>query len=444
MKTEGGLSLKIYKLAEIIFFKTPVNNEHLTFRYHFWFSVLDGIIVGVFTLNEFVLLKALKADNIQIGYLFQFGAMVLLFSSVFNEFLKRSTNKRKTVLKAAVITRSPLLLLALFPPEINPEMSYLIPIFLGVFFMFNLSNPLIMPIINEVLKQNYSHQNYGTYYGYATTIAKIFTLVVTFATGLLFDFQASAYRFVYPSLAFVGVASVYFLMKIPYQAELRTIPNPPIIKSIKQSFIRMFLILKHNRPYLDFQIGFMLYGFAWLSGITVIALFFEKVLHLGYSEIAFYRNFYTTVSILLTPYLGKMLGRIDPRQFGIYTFGAMALYLFFVFLTDFIRLKSEIFGLEIYWMLLIGNIFYGLFGALMGLLWYIGSAYFAKSNEIADYQAVHLTLTGMRGAIAPILGVWMLQFIDYQGVLMFGIVSLLLAVLVQYKSYKHRKMLSTT
>ena len=70
----------------------------------------------------------------------------------------------------------------------------------------------------------------------------------------------------------------------------------------------------------------MFYGFAWMATAAVITIFFEKVLHLNYSSIAFYKNAYNTLAILLLPYFGKLIGKIDPRKFAVYTFGFMLLH----------------------------------------------------------------------------------------------------------------------
>ncbi len=432
---------RLFTLAQILFSGVQQTPEKQTFRHHFWYSVLEGVFLGVFALNEFVLLKALKGNEMQVGYLFQFGAMVLLASSVLNELLRRAKNKRKTVIWAAVITRSPLLFVAFFPSFIGSENTLIwTQLFLLIFLIFSFTNPLIMPIINALLKQNYRHENYGTYYGYASAASKIVMLIVTFGTGALFDIQPLAYRYVYPFLAVIGVWSVYILMKIPYEEPQKSDFVPRLWQSVRDSFGRMVLIMKRNRAFFDFQAGFMFYGMAWLMCVTVIAIFLEKSLHLSYSDIAFYRNYHTLLTIGLTPFLGKLLGRIDPRKFGIYTFLTMLLYLVFMFLTDFFRFKTNLMGIEIYWMMLIANTFYGFFGALMGLLWNIGSAYFAKEHEIADYQAVHLTFTGIRGAAAPLIGVWVLQFIGFRGVFLAGVTSLSIAILIQYLSLKKRKL----
>lgn len=66
--------------------------EKRTFNLHLAYSLIEGVIEGVLALNEFVLVKSLHGTNYQIGFLFQFSVIVLIFAIVFNEFLKRVAN----------------------------------------------------------------------------------------------------------------------------------------------------------------------------------------------------------------------------------------------------------------------------------------------------------------------------------------------------------------
>jgi hypothetical protein len=202
----------------------------------------------------------------------------------------------------------------------------------------------------------------------------------------------------------------------------------------------MVNILKGNRPYRDFELSFMFYGLAWMATAAVITIFFEKVLHLNYSCVAFYKNAYNTLAILLLPFFGKLIGKIDPRKFAIFTFGFMLLHLFFMEMTEFFGQHFVLFGINIYYSLIVSYIFYGLFTATMGLLWYIGSAYFCKNDEVSDYQSIHLSLTGVRALFSPLIGVFILQMFDFAAVFWIGMVSLTLAMAIMYYSMRREKI----
>ncbi len=439
--TKQTLFIKLKNTFKILTDQNDQSRERKTFLLHFWYSVIEGGVLGVLALNEFVILKALHGSNYQVGLIFQFMTMVLLISVVLNELLKRTAQKRKMLLRVALATRLPLLLLLFFPKDITDDKQlFWQMLFLGIFLIFFLAQPIIMPIINLLLKHNYKHENFAKYYGYATSANKIIMLIVTFSVGILYDNYPDSYIYTYPAVAVLGILSVYVLTRINYDVTFVKSPKKSILISVNHSFRGMFTILKSNKAFFDFETGFMFYGFAWLLTIAVIAVFMEDFLQLSYSDIAFYKNYYTTLMIILIPYFGNLLGKTDPRKFGIYTFIALLLYLAFMLLTEYIPVKSHILGIDIYWILIISFTFYGLFSALVFLLWNIGSAYFAKDEDAADYQSVHLTLTGVRASVAPLFGVWLLQYLGYTGVFALGMLSVSFAVLWLIWSLKNRKI----
>jgi predicted MFS family arabinose efflux permease len=201
----------------------------------------------------------------------------------------------------------------------------------------------------------------------------------------------------------------------------------------------MFHILKGNKPYFHFEMGFMFYGFSFMITVTVITIFLERALHLNYSSVAFYKNAYNVLAIILLPYTGRLLGKIDPRLFAFITFGSLTLFILFIMLTEYYPVHSLILGIEVYPMLVIAYIFYGIFAATMALLWFIGSAYFCKPDEAGDYQSVHLSLTGVRAMFAPLLGVLFYELFGFTITFLVAIGSLLVGIGIMFWSYRKEK-----
>src|SRR5690606_36383758 len=54
----------------------------------------------------------------------------------------------------------------------------------------------------------------------------------------------------------------------------------------------------------------------------------------------------------------------------------------------------------------------GLAGGTLG--WNLGHHDFASPEKASLYMGVHVTLTGVRGLIAPLAGVWMYQFLEHR------------------------------
>ena len=114
---------------------------------HVWYSLIEGFIVGILALNEFVFIKSLKGNNYQLGLLFQFSLILYVFLIFFNEILKRVKDKKKLLRYTAIFTRLPLMLLVFFPRStegIAAEPFFHI-LFLAIFFVYYAGMPIIYP-----------------------------------------------------------------------------------------------------------------------------------------------------------------------------------------------------------------------------------------------------------------------------------------------------------
>ncbi len=414
-------------------------NEYSVFKLHLIFSVLQGLLVGVFALNEYVFIKDLLGTDYQLSVLLQFSALVYLFSIFVSEILRRISNKRKILRVAAIITHLPLMGLLFFPtnPEAYTNDSLFNYLFLAMFFMFYLHTVIVLPVINQMLKNNYRHNNFSRLYSYSSSLNKIVIMITTIGFGFLLDIDNFSFVYVYPTVAVFGITSIFLLSRISYPDKPKL--RQSFAKAVTNSLLETISILKTNKPYLHFEIGFMFYGFGWMMAATVIPIYFNEVLGMNHATYGFYKNGYNLLAILLLPFFGNLMGRIDPRKFGVFTFGSMMLYLLFILLTSFYPQYWQIGTIRIYPMLLISYGFYGVFAATMALLWFIGSAYFCKKEDAAQYQSIHLTLTGVRSIFAFQIGILFYQGLGF--VFTFGLAafSLFLSVLIMYFSYKNRK-----
>jgi len=412
--------------------------EKNTFIIHFAYSIIEGIILGVLALNEFVFLKSLHGSDIGVSVLFQFSVFVLTFSIILNEWSRRVKNKKKFLTWIGIITRAPLFLLVLFPIDVahQPNVWMYHYIFLAIFLIYYFANPIIYPVINQYLKSNYTHENFSVFYSYSTIANKIVMLLITFFYGLLLDWDYNMYRFVFPCISVLGMFSVWLLARIRHNGEMPERINIPLLQSIKRTITDMRHKMRSNKPFRDFEIGFMYYGFAFMGTVSVIAIYFNKALDLNYSSVAFYKNSYNLLAIILLPLFGKLLGKIDPRRFSAITFASLLFYLLFIGLTTYAPWFIWISGIKLYYTLFLAMLFNGVFAATMALLWSIGSAYFCKNEEASEYQAIHLSLTGLRSFFAPMLGLGVYKLVGFTGTFTMGVVLLLISVIISLRSYK--------
>lgn len=427
--------MTIFKLQDL------TQRERKAFLLHMLFSFIEGAIKGVLVLNEFVFLKSLKGSDYQLGFLFQFSVVVFVFLIFISEFIRRIPYKRKVLRYTGIITRLPLLLLAFFPQSTevvtSSEIYHLI--FLGIFLIFFLYQPIVFPIINLLLKHNYREENFGKLYSYGQTLHKITMLVVTFAYGFLLDTDYFAFTYIWPVIGILGIFSIYMLSLIDYTPTIKKHPRKSFSENVKQSIMNMVNILKNHKAYLHFELGFLFYGFAFMSSATVIVIFFDKELGLNYSSMAFYKNSYNILAILLLPFFGRLIGKFDPRVYGMITYSSILVFILFVALTEFFPGYTVIMGINIYYMLIGYILFHGIFAASMPLLFSIGSAYFCDKEEADTYQAVHLSLVGFRALFAPLLGVFFYQNFGFTITFAIGMLSLFGAIGILWYSKRNVK-----
>ncbi len=422
-----------------LFKKVTLNPlERSTFILHFTYSVIEGVIFGVLALNEFVFLKSLHGGDWGVSILFQFSVFVLTFSILLNEWARRMKNKKKFLIWLGIITRAPLFLLLFFPADVGHLANTWVYhyIFLVIFLAYYFANPIIYPTINQFLKANYTHENFSVFYSYSTIANKLVMLVITFGFGWLLDYNQNSYRFVFPVISAMGMVSVWLLAQIKHQGEFMEHRSVPLWQSIKHQVGDMRRKMSSNKPFRDFEIGFMYYGFAFMGTVSVIAIYFNQALDLNYSSVAFYKNSYNILAILLLPLFGKLLGKMDPRRFSAITFASLMFYILFIGLTTYFPWFTWIKGIKIYYSLILAMFFNGVFAATMGLLWSIGSAYFCKKEEASEYQAIHLSFTGLRSFFAPVLGLGIYQLVGFTGTFMTGVALCLIAVLISLRSYR--------
>jgi len=86
---------------------------------------------------------------------------------------------------------------------------------------------------------------------------------------------------------------------------------------------------------------------------------------------------------------------------------------------------------------------YAVFGVAMAginIAWNMSSIFFAGKDDAAMYQSVHVTMTGIRGLIAPVLGLGLMRVFGYKAVFLVAAGFLATATIVSYRDHKRLKV----
>ena len=418
-----------------LFFPKDLNErEKKAYRLHLISEILDAFSIGAVSLTEFVFLKSLDGSPYLVGVLFQASVIVMLFSAVFNSLIIRTENKKRLYLISNWVTKMPLFMLIFFSGATRGSLFFHY-FFIGIYLSYSMTKPMMMPMVNLFIKQNYTGKNFGSLYSTVATVKKLTVVISVFAIGQLLDLDNFSFRYIYPAVAVLSIISGYVFLMIPYEHKAPVV-RKSFFKSVTGSFSNMFEVLKTNKPYRDFEAGFLFYGFAFMAATPVMTIFFNDALGLNYSSVAFYKNQGTLLSLLILPFMGRYIDKTDPRKFAIITFIALMLFFVFIGITDVWRAYFILGSLQLYYSLLIAHLFQAVFFAMMLLLWNIGSSYFCRGEDVSTYQSVHITLTGARGAIAPLVGIGVFKSIGYMNTFFLSSFLIIFSIIILYRSMK--------
>ena len=168
--------------------------------------------------------------------------------------------------------------------------------------------------------------------------------------------------------------------------------------------LSIFRVLAGDPRYARFQISMFIFGLGNLMLTAPLAIVLHEKFHVGY---ALGILITTTIPAVLVPTLipmwGRLLARTHVIQFrSIHAWSYVSASLMFLLaaVTGFLPL------------MFIASALTGLGNAGGVLAWNLGHQDFAPPGRDSQYMGVHVTLTGIRGLMAPFLAVGIYQLLD--------------------------------
>ena len=384
------------------------NIERKTLAFHLTFSAANGVAAGVLmSLQEVIAKKALGATPGQVTLLFMSVYLARTLSVFFTPMMQRLKSYRGILFAAAFVR----LLSAVSVYFVHNPWWFILAL-----WVFQLPYSVINPAQNYILSKNYTSARRGTLFGYAVSTTNLFALVASYAAGSMLDINQQYFRLIIPAiglLSAMGVA-IFAMVPVPQRANIRTVSNP---------LSNMFKILAQNRDFWRFERNFFLYGFGFLLIGPVVPLFLVDVLNMSYREVSLARGVIAmSVQILFAPFSGKIHDKHSPFHFAGMSMATLAFFPLMLYVSGFVG-KLLAYGAFVVRSL-------GMTG--VGIVWNLGSIFFADKDNEATYQAIHLTMVGVRGLTAPILGYIALTLLGYTNTFLVSAGILFLASLIMY------------
>ena len=393
----------------MIKFQSLDHVEKRTFRNHIIGSFFNGIFIGILSLQDIIAKKTLLATDLEIAILTMIWPVSNFFSIYWGEILA-GRDKSKFLYMAGIIGRLSLI----FSFLINSPEALMLFLFLAYS-----SNSIIMPAQNSIFQVNYRPGIMGRLYGYSLSLYSIGLILSSIFAGRILDINGFYFRYLFIFAGICGFLFPVFLagVKQKYYLEkrIKKLFTPRIIIEPLTNSLRL---LKEEKDFRTFELFFFIYGIAFMIVLPAIPRLLVTRLKLSYTFIAFLKVILAQIGMLtLSPFLGKIHDRMNPPKFTSISFFLLVFYSGFLALSSVLPLNISV------WTVTLAYLFFAIAMTGVVLSWNLSSIFFAKEKDASAFQAVHVSLTALRGLMAPLLGYLVLKY--FGPVTVFSIASLL-------------------
>lgn len=392
-------------------------------------AVFNGAIQSLGQTQDIIARKALLARDWQLMLMTMISPISNFLSIWWGRLFERSRHKSRYFLLAGIFGRL-VLLYAIWLTTMN---EYLV--MMGLMFS---ANSLLIPAQNTIYQKNIRDKRRAGVYGYALSLGVGVSIALTFVAGRLLDSSENSFRWILSISGVAGFISCYFLSRIKINQPLID-PNPkkPKIRP-RDVFLEPIFntrnLLRKNKPFACFERSFTLYGMGFIMMQPVIPIYMVDRLQLNYTSNFLAKGILSQVGmLLLSPLLGKLHDKMHPFRYIGLSFALLMVFPLLFVLSSFWAGESFIAVAIIF-------LAYSIFGVAMtgvNMAWNMSSIFFAGTQDAAMYQSVHVTLTGVRGLLAPVLGFALLRLISIESVFIVAAGFLALASSLSFRDY-HR------
>jgi MFS family permease len=236
-------------------------------------------------------------------------------------------------------------------------------------------------------------------------VSSFMTVLTTSVAGLILDAHPQNYRWLYGAGALVGAIGVWSFSRVTVQGELRhrvLERQGDSDGAGRNGFVR---ILLSDRKYARYQLHQFTSGVAAMMLEPALVYLVSKQLGASYIvSIGIIMIIPFAMNLITLPLWGRYLDRVHvaefrARQNAMWVLGV--LIMFWGALTG-----------SLAWIAA-GRLVNGIVSGGGSLAWQLGHNDFAPRDQLAAYMGIHVTLTGVRGAFAPFLG--MALYVGWSG-----------------------------
>lgn len=299
----------------------------------------------------------------------------------------------------------------------------------------------VVTIRSAVWRANYPREARGRITARLQAVRRFLTVVVVLTAAAVCDFDATAYRYIFGAVAVLALVSVIPLRRLRIRGEKRELAPAAIVRggdalapALPEPFgltailspghvlAKMIGVLRDDRRFRNYCLAQTLTGSANLMTLAIIVTLITR--HLAPNGA--WGFWVSTALIVALPNLtllgsigrwARLFDRFGVLHMRVTNVACWLVSLVFAATAAWVVGDADRFGP--YYVPVAAVLFAGR-GLLNGLglgggtlAWNLGHLHFARPEDAEVYMGVHVSLTGLRGLIAPVLGMWLWHTIGW-------------------------------
>ena len=254
----------------------------------------------------------------------------------------------------------------------------------------------LVTIRSVIWSLNYARSKRAQATGQLQMIASLVTVIIASAVGPFLDRYPDGMPWLYAVGVLAGLIGIAFFRRVTVIGEGEHLQKESEASSQRRQSVSFVTILRNDRRFAKYQMSMFAAGFGNMLIEAPLIFLITRELAASYAtSIALTMVIPFTISLVSLPLWARYLDRVHVAQFR-----ARQSLLWVVALI--LTMLGAVLG-SILW-LAISRVVMGIARGGGSLAWQLGHNDFAKPDQLSAYMGIHVTLTGVRGAIAPLLG----------------------------------------
>lgn len=350
-----------------------------------WMNLASEPLVALYTLIPFILRKDLDASCYHISLFVSLRPVLSVFSFYWSAYLKEGKGRLIWNLVSACILA---FLPFLFFPWVG---NFWFLLFASA--MYQLFSRAAIPSLIEVLKRNIPKKPREGVYSLTFLLNFIESGLLGLLFGRLLDHPGIDWKVLFSVSALIGLTGVLFFSRIDVPAvEKQSVEKEKI--SLIAPWKESFRLMRNQVDFAYFQRAFMIGGSALMLMAPAFPTYYADTLKLTYSNMTMARFLFMAIGVIgSTFFWRKGLSEVPLLRLAIWVLCGFGLFPFFLLLS--------------YWslgFLYFAFFLYGVAQAGSHLIWNLSGTFFAGEKDSSPYTRVNILMVGLRGAIVPLVG----------------------------------------